>query len=201
VGAVRLGLRVVDADGNSAMIVPRANGELAPMPGPLRLLGRLWAQTLRGSLSQAEGVDLSRTVSVELVARNAAGHVWLLDASGWREGVGPVSDDYVPRESVADVIVPEGSGGARTVKVPIQVVGTLRTTARLSVQVVDFAADRLPDPVTLVLQPGQQTANLPITYRANAVAGPDRQYAVNLWARRGAVTADYIANVVVRDDD
>lgn len=201
VGAVRLGLRVADADGESAKIVPRTNGVLAPMPGSSRLLGRLWAQTLRGSLAQVEGVDLSRIVSVELVARNAAGHVWLLDASGWRAGVRPVRDDYVARVSVADVVVREGSGGARTVEVPIKVVGVTSTTARLRAQVVDFTADRLPDPVTLVLQPGQQAASLPITYQADTVAGPDREYAVNLWAERGAVSADYIANVIVRDDD
>lgn len=201
VGPVRLGLRVVDTEGRSATLVPRADGELAPMPGPLRLLGRLWAQTLRAPLTQVDGVDLASVASVALVARSSTGHVWLLDASGWRRGTTPLGDGYVPRVRVADVTAREGSGGSRTVEVPVRVVGTLETTARLTAQVVDFAATELPAPVRVVLQPGQRTATVPITYRADTARGPDREYAVNLWARSGAVTGDYVARVVVQDDD
>ena len=50
--------------------------------------------------------------------------------------------------------------------------------ARLSAQVVDFSADRLPDPVSLVLERGQREASVPVTHEADSAAGPDRALVV-----------------------
>ena len=198
---MRLNLRIVDEDGHAVSIVPRGGGSLDPMPGPLRLLGRYWGQTLRAPLADASGVDLTRVRTVQLVARNDNGQVWLLDASGWRRGVAPLPAAYVPRVSLRDVTVEEGAGGTRTVDVPVTVVGSLDTRARLSVQIVDHDVDPLPPPSTLVIRPGQHHASIPVTYRADHTAEPDHELVVNIWARRGAVTGDYQARVVVRDDD
>ena len=108
---------------------------------------------------------------------------------------------YVPRVNVGDVSVQEGDGGTRTARVPVTVVGALTTMARLSVQVVDHDAATLPPPSTLTIRPGQQRASIPVTYEADGAAGPDQEYVVNVWARRGIVTGDYQASVIVRDDD
>ncbi len=209
-GPVQLGFRVVDDQGRAAVLTPRNEGRLNPMPGPTRLLGRLWGQTLRAPLSQLDDgdgdgsdettVDLTAVRRVSVLASSATGRVWVLDAAGWRHGVAPPAATRVPRVDLADLAVPEGAGGPRTVDLPVTVDGELTSRARLAVQVLDLNGE--PPPITVLrLRPGQRTATIPVGYVADNRREDDLELVVNTWALSGAVTGDRQGRVLIRDDD
>ncbi len=202
-GPVQLAVRLTDTDGDRVTLPPRGAGWLQPMPGPGRLLRRLWAQQLRTDLSGLAdaGVDRSAIARVELVSRNGSGRVWLLDASGWRRGVPDLGDTYVPRVNVHDAQAPEGGAGEHIIEVPVSVRGTLTTQAVINVQVVDANASTIPPPTKVVLQPGQEATAIPISYAGDGRREPDVHYTVNTWAKRGAVTGRHQSTAVVVDDD
>jgi hypothetical protein len=197
---VDLAIRLRDASGRVADLAlrpPRLQSFRGPAP-----LGKVEARQLRVSLEDV-GIDLSNVSSLELLPQTAHGQFWLLDASTWRNSLGPSDQVHLPRISVGDVAVPEGDAGEKTVEVPVRIDGTVTRRARLWVQLTDYS--NFTDPTRgfpLVLEPGQTTASIPITYRADDVFNPyPRQTLVTLLARRNAVTADYDAVVEIEDDD
>lgn len=202
-GPVRLAFRVTDVDGDAVVLQPRQDGRLEPMPGPGRLLRRLWGQTLRAPLTGLDeaGVDPAAIASVELVSRNGSGRVWLLEVSGWRQGVPDLGDTYVPRVDVLDVQAPEGGAGEQVLEVPLSVTGTLTGTTILEVQLVDELTGEAPPPSRVVLEAGDVAGAIPISYVGDTVAGEDRRWTVNIWARSGAVVSRQQAKAVATDDD
>jgi hypothetical protein len=202
-GPVRLAFRVTDVDGDAVVLDPRLEGRLEPMPGPGRLLRRLWGQTLRAPLTglAEAGVDPTAIASIELVSRNGSGRVWLLEASGWRQGLPDLGDTYVPRVNVLDVQAPEGGVGEQVLEVPLTVTGTLTGTTIIEVQLVDELAGEAPPPSRVVLEAGDDAGVIPISYVGDTVAGEDHRWTVNIWARSGAVVGRQQAKAVASDDD
>jgi len=202
-GPVRLAFRVTDVDGDAVVLEPRLDGRLEPMPGPGRLLRRLWGQTLRAPLAGLDeaGVDRTAIASVELVSRNGSGRVWLLEASGWREGSPELGDTYVPRVNVLDVQAPEGGEGERVLDVPLTVTGVLTGTTVIEVQLVDELTGEAPTPMRVVLEAGDDGGVIPISYVGDTTPGQDRRWTVNVWARSGAVVGRQQATATAVDDD
>lgn len=202
-GPVRLAFRVTDTDGDSVVIEPRRDGVLEPLPGSGRLLKRYWGQLLRAPLDRLaeRDVDASSIASIELVNRNGSGRVWLLEASGWRQGVPDLGDDYVARVNVQDAEQAEGGPGARVLEVPLTVTGELTTTTRIEVQLVDELTGEAPPPTTVVLEAGQTSGVIPIEYVGDGSPGEGGRWTVNIWARSGAVVGRQQAKAVVIDDD
>lgn len=203
VGPVRLAFRVTDVDGDAVVLEPRLDGRLEPLPGPGRLLRRLWGQTLRAPLTGLDeaGVDRTAIASVELVSRNRSGRVWLLEASGWRQGVPELGDTYVPRVNVLDVQAPEGGAGEWVLDVPLTVTGVLTGPTVIEVQLVDELTSEAPPPMRVVLQAGDDGAVVPISYVGDTTPGEDHRWTVNIWARSGAVVGRQQARATAVDDD
>jgi hypothetical protein len=203
-GPVQVDVRVVDAAGHRAVLTPLRQGRLAALPGRSPL-GKLWAQTLRVPLADVGNVDLAALRRVDVIARSEQGRVWVLDLAGRRPGLRTVPDRIAPRVDLGSVSVAEGDGpGPGTLNVPVTVHGTLSQPARLSVQVVDFTADRgeLPPPYVLRLAPGQRHAVIPISFeRDNRDDIRLTEYSVIAYPLRGVMTGDYLGSGQVRDDD
>jgi hypothetical protein len=203
-GPVRVDLRVVDAAGNRTVLTPLRQGRLAALPGRSPL-GKLWAQTLRVPLADVGNVDLATLRRVDVIARSEAGRVWVLDLAGRRPGLPAVPDRIAPRVDLGSVSVAEGDGPSPGVlNIPVTVHGTLTSPARLSVQVVDFNADRgeLPPPYVLTLAPGQRHAVIPISFERDSRDDIGvREYSVIAYPLRGVMTGDYLGSGRVLDDD
>jgi hypothetical protein len=112
-----------------------------------------------------------------------------------------LGDDYVPRVNVLDVQAAEGGAGEQVLEVPLAVTGTLTATTVIEVQLVDELTGEAPPPSRVVLAPGDDAGVIPIGYTGDAVAGEDRRWTVNIWARSGAVVSRQQATAVVTDDD
>jgi hypothetical protein len=199
-GAVNLAFRIVDASGESTVVVPQNRGRLTPLPGPTRLLGRVWGQTVRAPLAEITEIDLADVRRVEVVARSDAGRIWVLDTAGWRPGLAPLPAEPVARVDIGDVAIDEGAGGTRTLHVPVRVDGELPKRARVAVQVLDLNGQP-PSISVLRLSPGQHTASIEVPYSADRRPDPDREIVVNTWALTGVVTGDRQGQVLIRDDD
>ena len=201
-GPVRLDVRLVDDSGAAETLTPRWQGRLPALPGDSPL-GKLWAQTLRVPLDQASEVDLGSLTRIELVARTAAGEVWLLDVAARRPGLAPVSGERAAVVDVGNASVVEGDGpGDGVLEMPVTVHGQLTRPARIRVQVVGFESRRQPRPFVLELSPGQQHAVVEVPYERDRRDDPAvTRYGVAMWPLRGAMTGDYLGIGRVLDDD
>ena len=106
--------------------------------------------------------------------------MWLLEASGWRQGVPELGDTYVPRVNVLDVQAPEGGAGEQVLEVPLSVTGTLTGTTIIEVQLVDELTGEAPPPSQVVLEAGDDAGVIPISYVGDTAPGGgpplDRQH-------------------------
>jgi hypothetical protein len=197
---VRFAVRLRDASGRSADLAARPD-KLQSFRGPSPL-GKVEARQIRASLRNV-AIDLGNVVSLELAPQTASGRFWLLDVSTWRPSLGTGEAIHLPRVSVGDSSIIEGDSGERTVDVPVRIDGDIARSARLWVQLTDFSNFEHPmQGFPLVLEPGQATASVPVTIRADDVYSPfPRQVLVTLKAQRNAVTTDYAAVVQVEEDD
>jgi hypothetical protein len=197
---VHLAVRLRDASGRAVDLAVRP-ARLQSFRGPSPL-GKVEARQIRASLRGA-ALDLRSVASLEIVPQTERGQFWLLDVSTWRSGLGPSDQIHLPRVSVGDVGIAEGDSGDRTIDVPIRIDGDVTRRARLWVQLTDFANFEHPmQGFPLVLEPGQTTASVPVTYRADDVFSPfPRQTLITLKAQRNAVTTDYAAVLQIEEDD
>jgi hypothetical protein len=206
---VRLGLRLEDAEGGTAVLEPRAGGRLHALPGgPKRgspLLGKLLAQTLRTPLAEASGVDLTRITGIGLTSRSERGRIWLLDVAARRPGLAPARAASVPLVRLLDVNEPEGSAtDPQHVTVTVGIRGELTEPTRVAVRAVDPEQDALLLRTSVRLRPGDSTATFTVPYsRDDLDEFPDTEtFDVFAFAPTAAVmTSDFAARVTIRDDD
>lgn len=202
VGAVRTDVRLVDADGATAVLTPRHRGRLMGLPGN-GILGKLWAQTLRVPLADADGIDLDRVVRIELIGRSGDGHVWVLDAAARASGLPPLPVAGLPRVDLGTRTVTEGSRGSqRTARLPVDVTGAVMQRARVAYQVTNITTGEQDPPSRLVLQPGQTRAWVPVRVESDRRDDPRiTEYWVAAFPRSRAMTGQYVGVLRVRDDD
>jgi hypothetical protein len=168
-------------------------------PSPL---GKVVARQLRASLAGTQ-VDPREITAVELRPRTPHGRFWLLDVSTWRDRPTATKPIRLPRISILDVIVKEGDSGEHSLEVPVFVDGAVTRTARLWVQLTDYANFEQPTRgFPLVLEPGASSASIPFRYIADDVYSPFPQLIqIALLARSNAVTGDFDASILVEEDD
>lgn len=210
-GPVRLRVRLTDGAGASATLTPEGGSRVAPL-----LVGegvtKLWARSVLVDASTATGLDLADVTSVELVADNGRGRVWLADVSAAPARLAAVPETRLPRLQLGDLTIDEGDPGSprpgavgfRTAQVPFTVVGTLTRPA--TVQVVTFGEEVVDggsslQRLTVDLAPGQTSGTIPVDYTADNLDDRDLSTGIAAWGVRGIVADRYQATVTVRDDD
>jgi hypothetical protein len=201
---VRLGLRLVDADGASVVLQPRDHGRLRALPGS-NPLGKLLAQTLRTPLAGVTGVDLTRITGIGLVSRTERGRIWLLDVAGRRPGLAPESTASVPTVSLVDVDEPEGSANdPQQVTLTVRTRGELTEPTRVLVRAVEPVEGRTLRRTSVLLRPGDPTATftVPVERDDRDDFPATSSFNAFVFSTTGAVaTGDYAARVEIRDDD
>ncbi|VXB88070.1 hypothetical protein [Nocardioides sp. AX2bis] len=195
-GPVRLAVRLTDADGATAEVVPEDEGVLPALP---RALPKAWGQALVVDPAAAAGLDLTRVTAVELVSGTDAGRVWVADVAAAPSSLAPVPQRRAGTIDLGSVRVPEGDGpGREKAEVPF----TVRGLDRPGRAVVVMAGSTGRDRFTLDLAPGQTSGSLPFTYEADALDDVygDRVQLV-AYAARGVMTDSYLGDARVVDDD
>ncbi len=195
-GPVRLGVRLTDADGASAEVVPEDDGVLPALP---RVSPKAWAQALLADPRGADGVDLTRVTEVELVSRSDAGRVWVADLAAAPSSPAPVPQRRAGTIDLGSVRLPEGDGPGRvTADVPF----TVHNLDRPGRAVVVVAGSTGRDRFTLDLAPGQTTGTLPFTYEPDDLddLGGERVF-FTAYATRGLMTSSYLGSARIVDDD
>jgi hypothetical protein len=196
-GPVRLGLRVVDADGAVARLDDRVT--LNPLPGRRAPLGKVWAYTARFDVGAAAAVDLSRVVAIELVAHSVQGRVWVLDASTRRPGLASPRVRRLPQVS-APVLRVDETDGRQVIRVPLRVRGTVRQRGALWAEVTGPTGRT--DSQRIIVDPGDPPPVLQIPVAGDDVfsVAPQR-WQIVIKAQRGVVTGRYLGRLVVEEDE
>jgi dienelactone hydrolase len=200
-GPADLRVRITDADGASAVLVPTGGG-VVPSLGRAPETAKLWAQTVVADPAGATGIDLSRIVAVDLVAESAHGRLWVADLAAAPAELVAVPDMRVPTVDVGRLRVEEGDG-SRTVTayVPLTITGELTRPGRLVVTTTGQArGDVQQFPIDLA--PGQTSGRIPVTYTPDRADDyPKSITQVAAWATHDVMTDSYLGSLTVIDDD
>lgn len=194
-----LQVRVSDSAGGSALLDPVAGTE--PIRLPRMSFGtKLWAQALVVDASGATGVDLADITSVELVASNAAGRLWVTDLASAPATLPAPPTDALPQVDIGTLRVDEGDEGTHTAKVPFTITGTVSDPARF---VAFTAGEERGTSQRLVVDvaPGQTTGWIPVQYTGNDYFTRAQRVQVTAWPLTGIATDDYIGGLRVIEDD
>jgi len=199
VGDVAFTVRLTDADGHQADVVPEGGSALAALPSS-DWLGKRWGQTVIVDPSTAAGIDLSEITQVDLVAESNRGHVWVLDMAAAPDQLAGVPNRRLPVVSLGKVKVAEGNRQASTAKVPFTVSGTLTRPATVAVGQLTDGEDLAT--LTMDLAPGQTSGSLVVDYFGDKLDGPKRQLTLlAAFPRSGVMTDQYLGRLVILDDD
>lgn len=199
VGDAQFGLRLADAHGTVRTLPGTAR--LSPLPGVIVPLGKVWAQTVRFSIAGVRGLDRSSIVAMEVVPKSAHGHVWILDASAWQQGLVPVARQVLPQVSVGDYAVQE-TDGPRPIDVPLQIEGKLTDPVALWVQVSGGPGFEPSYGRRVTLEPGRSAYAIRMVVPGDRSFLPDKQpFTLVIKALRGVTTGRYQAAVNVLEDD
>ncbi|HET8561743.1 MAG TPA: hypothetical protein VFL69_14570 [Marmoricola sp.] len=196
-------VRVVLGSGARSWAGPRR--ALSPLPGT-SWLSALWGQTLRVDPADFAGhVDLAAVDRVELQAANAAGQVWVLDASRRLPDLAPVPATTLPRLRLGHVVQTEGPPGDRVAEVPFRVLGQVTSPARFGVAADQWTfneGSQRPWFSTVTVDPGQTAGTIPVPYEADDVDDLARQVQA-VWAvpKRGILTSGDNGRATILDDD
>ncbi|HEU5035819.1 MAG TPA: hypothetical protein VFT70_02360 [Nocardioides sp.] len=200
-GDAKLGVRLTDADGASALVTP-VGGETLPALGRRDDTEKYWAQTLMVDPSGAADIDLSRITQVDLVAESAHGRVWVADLGTAPAALAAVPEVRLPTLDVGNVRIPEGDGpGTVTAQLPFTVHGEVTRPARFSVTTVGQQVGDVQR-FTVDLAPGQTGGSIPIRYQADRRDDFAKLITqVSTWAVRNMMTDAYVGGLTVLDDD
>ncbi len=198
-GAPAVQVRISDSSGGSAVLDPEPGTEPTTLPDS-SWATKLWASTVVVDATGATGVDLADITSVELVAGTPQGRVWIADLGAAPETVATVPDRRLPQVRIADVRIDEGAGGAEVARVPFRIVGSVTRAGRFAV----FTAGQERGQVqrlVIDVAPGQTSGSIPVGYEADRRYGFDQQTQIVLWPLQGIATDDYLAELVIVEDD
>ncbi len=206
-GAVDLRVRVTDGAGATAVLTPDGGTRVEPLL-VAEGVTKLWAQPLLVDASGASGIDLADVVSVELLADNPRGRLWVAEVAAAPATLAPVPSGRLPVLDVGRLTIDEGdptatgprASAVRTARVPFTITGAVTRPARFVVQTVGQEAGR-PQRFTVDVAPGQTSGSIPVRYGVDRLADYPLATTVTAWPVRGLVTDDYLGSLVVRDDD
>ncbi|WP_155993137.1 hypothetical protein [Nocardioides sp. URHA0020] len=196
---VAVRVRITDADGASALLVPEGGGGL-PALGTTDDVRKLWAQTLVVDPTGA-AVDLTRVARVELVSASTRGKIWVADLASAPAALPAVPAVRLPTVNISRLRVVEGTGGTKVARIPFNVSGTLTQPARFVVLTVGQARGEVQR-FAVDLAPGQTSGTIPVAYEAdNRADYPTLVTQVTGWASRNVMTDRYLGDLTVVDDD
>jgi dienelactone hydrolase len=197
--APEIQVRISDSAGGSALLDPVPGTELAALP-TIPGATKLWATTVVVDVQEATGVDLADITSVEVVSGSPEGRVWIADLAAAPAAPPAAPNQRLPRVSIGDVRIDEGSGGTTLARVPFAIAGTVTSPSRFA---VFTAGQQRGQTQRLIVDvaPGQSSGYIPMEYDADDVFGFDQQTQVALWPLQGIATDDYIGGLTVVDDD
>jgi hypothetical protein len=198
----RLAVRLTDGDGSTWTAPDVA---VRRLPGG-EFLVAMWARTVRVDVTDAPAdLDLTDIRAIDLVARSASGHVWLLDASARRPAVSPAPGTQLPSIRFGNVRVREGDAARNaTAELPYLVLGEVTEPARFAVAMdrSTFGRSRPYWFDVVTVQPGTTSGVLEVPYESDRLDDPRRSvqflYGVPL---KGLAMGDYIGRLRVEDDD
>ncbi len=200
-GAARLSVRVVDDTGRDSTVRVPA---LPPLPvGPF-VLSKRWAQDLVVDASRFDpGVDLAHVVEVDLVSRDVAGRVWVLDIAAGDGSLPAVPVKRAGTLSLSDVTVLEGNGqGQRLAKVPFHISGDVSSPTRFRVAPAGFFGVRFGAPIDVFVPAGRRDGTVAVPYESNRIDDLRRRdFDLAAYAVKGAMPTDYTGRLRVLDDD
>jgi dienelactone hydrolase len=203
-GPVDLQVRLTDGSGASVVVDPVGGRTLRPLLAA-PYLTKLWAQPLLVDATAATGVDLTDVRSVELLAGDPRGRVWVADLAAAPPALAPVPESRLPQVQLGRLRIDEGdptSGRqqAKVARVPFTITGTLTRPGRF---VVLTAGQRVGEVerITVDVAPGQTSGFVPVRYVVNDVDDHDATTSVAAWPVRGLATDAYLGSFTVVDDD
>ncbi|PFG16115.1 hypothetical protein ATK74_0646 [Propionicimonas paludicola] len=200
--SLQFGVRLTDADGASADLVPVGGNEQVAFD-PTETIARLWAQTLTVDPSSA-GIDLAKVVSVELVSISPKGRVWVLDAAAVPAELPAAPNKRIPLVSLGTATELEGNDpNARTVRVPFTLNEKARQRSSFVVRVASYDELQRSDLITVNLAPGQTKGSIPVDVAGNGLPSLDGVSGFSLtgWGVRGVMTDSYLGQLDIKDDD
>lgn len=204
-GPATLHVRLADAHGNSATLVPEGDGILSPLPGGAPSLAKRWGQVLRVSLDDIEFLDLAEVTSVAVVSNGPAGRVWVLDLVAHpAAGLSPAPTPTVSTISVGTVTRTEGNGRDEvTIKVPYTVEGgPLAADARVRMLVAEDVFYATDGATAVTIPAGTTSGTLSVPFQPNRVDDyPRRHWVVAVYPVGGIATNHYLGGATVIDDD
>ncbi|HJR40317.1 MAG TPA: hypothetical protein VJ819_18190 [Nocardioidaceae bacterium] len=204
-GDVRVKVRLVDADGRTATLVPEAGGRVPALPeGRTPYLGKLIAQTLRVPLSGVREVDLSRIVGVDVIGYSSTGRIWVLDVAAVPGGaLPPVPRERLPLVSIGTVRRTEGDRpGTSVIDLPFTLSAPAVKPGRFVVTGFDQYDGRPIAKRTVTVLPGQSGGSIRFDYRANRIDDlRTRGYGVTVSPVRNVMTRSAFGRVLIADDD
>ncbi len=196
--SVTLRVRLVDADGATALVTPARGGRLDRLPGTRRT-GKWWAQDLVVDPGAA-AVDLRRIVALELVSGSAAGRVVLLDVASTPATLAPVPARRAPLLDVGRVTRREGDGRAPvTVRVPLRVHGTATTPLRVRWFAVSETGRQRTG--TTTLPAGASSGSIGLRHRPDRLHGGDQVRYLSAYVESGGSTDAWDGSLTLREDD
>lgn len=201
-GPVQLRVRIGDGAGNKVTLTPEGGSQLDPFPGE-PWVTKLWAQAVLVDARTATGVDLTDIRSVELVADNDHGRVWVADVAAAPAVLAVVPATRLPQIDIGSLTLDEGNGedAPKLARVPFTITGTVTAPARISVTTIGEqpgARHRFG----IEIAPGQTSGTIPIEYRSGNVSDDyDQHVQVQAYATRMVTTGNNVGGLTVRDDD
>jgi hypothetical protein len=194
---VRLQLLVVDNRGRNATLLTNLT-TVEGWPGT-SILDRVHARALRGSIASVRSskVNLNNIVAVLVVARSAAGRVWVIDVAASHARIRHPVVLNLPVVSVETITVPEGNG-AKTFNVKITVDQPLKSPGSIWVS-KGFSEGFQID---LAAGSSRTIAQVPYSYVGDKLYGPQAfQELLIVEALKGVVTCNFIGGFTVVEDD
>ena len=194
-------VRITDADGASALLVPEGDG-VVPSLGVGTDVKKLWAQTVVVDPSGAAGVDLTDITQVDLVSENSRGRLWVVDLGAAPTTLPAVPDVRLATIDIGRLHIDEGDGRATTTaELPFEVVGNLTRPARLAVMTMGQQRGDIQR-FAVNLAPGQTSGSIPIDYLPDDRDDYPRAITqVVGWATRNVMTGSWAGQLIVLDDD
>ncbi|MBA2956275.1 hypothetical protein GON03_18205 [Nocardioides sp. MAH-18] len=119
--------------------------------------------------------------------------------------LGSVAGPVLPVASIADVSVPEGTGGTSTARLTVSLSSTPSSPVQLSWATSDWTAvspeDYATASGTLTIPAGESSGTLSVDLVPDATDEPDESFTVALSSAVGATIGDGTASVTIGDDD
>ncbi|MBN8866465.1 MAG: hypothetical protein J0H98_02825 [Solirubrobacterales bacterium] len=208
----RLGVRLVDADGDQLELTPDAEGRVDGMPDAGGTPARWLARTMRVPVPTTGlgSFDPDHVTAIWITGEAKpecgrgcpkASRVRVLDVSARPSGSpAPPPFERLPLIRLKSRTQAEGGPGRRTVRVPFKVIGAV-TDPDTRLRVITSAGGGMPQATTISLAPGQTSGHVNVPYRGDNAFDRDRVVVVYAYSIRGVIPVPSAALVTLKNDD